>query len=93
MTPHRTGMSKRKFPIKPSKCLSTHGGAGYVAGSYWENGSIVCGACGTRIKNPSSTGGFRNHPTYPDFIRGLPKELTRWGAREKYTPKWWEFWK
>jgi len=39
------------------KCLSTHGGAGYATGSYWDGDDIICGACGERIKNPTPTGG------------------------------------
>ena len=60
--------TKRKFPIKPKDCRSTHGAAGYLAGSYWENGAIVCIACGTRIENPRPTGYRQGVPTYPDFI-------------------------
>jgi hypothetical protein len=37
-------------------CLSTHGGAGYGTGSYWDGYSIVCGGCGLRIDNPPPTG-------------------------------------
>lgn len=43
--------NKRKFPVKPSECLSTHGAAGFAAGSYIENGYVVCAACGTKINN------------------------------------------
>lgn len=49
-------MSDKQFPISPSKCLSTHGGSGYAAGSYWEDGVMICGLCGTRIANPRPTG-------------------------------------
>ena len=38
-------------------CKSTHGSSGYAPGSYWDNGAIICGACGFRIKNPNPTGG------------------------------------
>jgi len=37
-------------------CLSTHGGCGYAAGSYWDDDVIVCGACGFRIEDPPPTG-------------------------------------
>ena len=71
--------------IKPEDCPSTHGGAGYSFGSYWEGEDIVCGLCGTRIHNPVPTGYMviklslfrriffkekeKTKPTYPDFIR------------------------
>jgi len=90
---------KRKFPVKPEECLSTHGGSGYSSGSYWDNGAIVCGSCGTRIKQPKATSGFMEQPIYPDFIIGLPYKFTREGARERIKQlehdnrKWYEFWK
>ena len=65
-------------------CPSTHGGAGYAEGSYWDDGAIVCGICKYRIENPHPTGGrwvpaegFIDrllgrgewvHDCYPDFI-------------------------
>ena len=66
-------------------CTSTHGGAGYAYGSYWDGYDIICGGCGYRIKNPAPTGGRwvaekgfwnrlfgRGHDeyTWPDFIKG-----------------------
>lgn len=66
-------------------CNSTHGGAGYAYGSYWDGDVIVCGSCGYRIENPSPTGGKwvrekgwrgwllnRGHwePTWPDWLGG-----------------------
>ena len=86
---------KKKFPIKPKGCLSTHGGAGYSIGDYWDKGAIVCGACGTRIENPPPTGGYNGTPTYPDFIKNIPIEKTSWGLRylEQQNKKWWEFWR
>jgi len=44
------------FLVKPSNCLSTHGGSGYAPGSYWNGNAIVCGFCGTKIENPPPTG-------------------------------------
>ena len=85
---------KKKFPVKPRKCLSTHGGAGYSLGDYWDNGAIVCGACGTRIESPHPTGGFNGIPTYPSFISGIPLNKTSEGLhREEDKKKWWQFWK
>lgn len=46
-------------------CLSTHGGAGYAYGTYWDGGALVCGLCGTRIENPPPTG-------YRTVYRSLP---------------------
>ena len=43
--------------ISPEECLSTHGGSGYAAGSYWNGDAIICGACDFRIENPQPTGG------------------------------------
>ncbi len=37
--------------------MSTHGGAGYVDGSYWKGDKIVCGACGVEISDPYPNGG------------------------------------
>lgn len=65
-------------------CISTHGGAGYSSGDYWDSYDIICGACGTRITNPRPTGGRtvykkgwrglfdkgRQEPTWPEFIGG-----------------------
>ena len=35
------------FPVKPGDCISTHGGGGYVQGSYVRHdGKVVFGACG-----------------------------------------------
>ena len=86
---------KRKFPLKPSQCMSTHGGAGYSIGSFWDNGAIVCGACGTRRENPPPTGGHNGIPTYPSFIRGIPLDKTNDGLRwmKESRRKWWQFWK
>jgi hypothetical protein len=42
--------------MKTGVCFSTHGGAGYASGSYWDGTAIVCGACGARIENPRPTG-------------------------------------
>jgi hypothetical protein len=39
-----------------SPCPSTHGGAGYVVGTYWDGTALICGLCGTRIDNPPPTG-------------------------------------
>lgn len=40
------------FPCKPEDCLSTHGGAGYVLGSFIdEEGNVVCGLCGGLCNN------------------------------------------
>ena len=47
----------KNFLLPPSECLSTHGGAGYASGSYFDGDDIICGWCGTRIKNPEPTGG------------------------------------
>ena len=71
-------------------CNSTHGGAGYADGSYWDGDAIVCGICEYRIENPYPTGaqwvpatGLKNRllgrgemvGTYPDFILSKkPKE-------------------
>lgn len=65
------------------QCLSTHGGAGYAPGSRWDNGAIICGACGERIENPPPIATSKNgEPLYPDFIDGLPREKTiRRGGR------------
>ena len=86
-------MKKRKFPVKPSKCLSTHGGAGYSIGDFWDNGAIVCGGCGTRIVNPHPTGSKNGIPTYPVFIINIPSNKTNEGLRwqEEKIKKWWEF--
>lgn len=89
-------MKKRKFPIKKGQaCPSTHGGAGYCGGDYWDNGVIVCSFCGTRIKNPNPTGGYKDTPTYPSFIGGVPPEKTSEGLREieKNQKKWYQFWR
>lgn len=37
-------------------CNSSHGGAGYADGSYWNGDAIICGICGYRIENPPATG-------------------------------------
>ena len=72
------------------KCLSTHGGAGYAPGSYWDGYDIVCGECGERIVNPIPTGsrivyygGFlglfqkaREEPKWPSWLRG--KRGVKW---------------
>jgi len=39
------------FPIKPGDCLSTHGGAGYCIGDYFDGDKIVCCLCGA-VLNP-----------------------------------------
>jgi hypothetical protein len=66
------------------ECLSTHGAAGYCAGSYWDGFDIICGGCGYRIKNPPPSGsrtiykkgllGLFNKgheiSTWPEFILG-----------------------
>jgi hypothetical protein len=48
------GREAGNWPIEPINCPSTHGGAGYISCSYhkFDEGVIVCGACGTRIKDP-----------------------------------------
>lgn len=67
-------------------CLSTHGGAGYTIGDYWDGDEIVCVLCGQHIKNPRPTSYriiepgilgyiFRGErkkliPDYPVFLRG-----------------------
>jgi len=66
-------------------CLSTHGGAGYAPGSYWDGDVIVCGQCGARIENPTSTGAHWMYlkdwtgwlmgrgywePTFPEWLGG-----------------------
>lgn len=47
------------------QCLSTHGGAGYTAGSYWDGDEIVC-PCGARfpegVPAPSWIAGERGKP-------------------------------
>jgi len=75
--------------------MSTHGGADYIMGSYWDNGAIVCAVCGTRIENPRPTGGYDETPTYPSFIGGIPLNKTSEGLRwrENNAKKWWQFWK
>lgn len=69
-------------------CLSTHGGSGYAAGSYWDGDVVVCGICGYRIEKPRPTGGRWVPATgfidrlrgrgewigvYPDFIKPQKK--------------------
>jgi hypothetical protein len=39
-----------------SPCPSTHGGAGYSVGTYWDGTALICGLCGARIENPQPTG-------------------------------------
>jgi hypothetical protein len=62
-------------------CVSTHGGAGYADGSYWDGFDIICGGCGYRIQNPAPIGGMMEHfgflgrqkrfiPTWPEWILG-----------------------
>ncbi len=80
-------MAESHATLAPKKCLSTHGGAGYSYGDYWDGNAIVCGFCGTRIENPHPTGsrwiqrpGFWNGilrrgdwvPQWPVFIKGIP---------------------
>jgi hypothetical protein len=80
--------------LKPEECLSTHM-AGFMYGSYWDGYDIICGACGSRIKNPFPTGGrlvyykFWENPLkwfkgeVKDFIPHWPSHLL--GIRgEKY---------
>jgi len=60
------------------QCLSTHGGAGYMSGSYWDGDAIVCICCGMRIENPAPTSyqciqyRFRENPI--KWLRGTVKE-------------------
>lgn len=75
-------VTSRSFPYYPATCSSTHGGAGYWPGSYWDGDAIVCGGCGVRIENPPPTGqkrvrarglrglfgGYRYVPTWPEWI-------------------------
>lgn len=87
---------KKQFPIKNGQlCPSTHGAAGYCAGDYWDNGSIICSLCGYRIENPPSTGAYFGQPTYPDFIKDIPSDKTSIGLRttERSKNKWYQFWK
>ena len=46
----------RVFPISPKDCISTHGAAGFMIGSYYDpqTREMVCGACGTRVKQWTS---------------------------------------
>lgn len=72
--------------IPAKHCLSTHGGAGYAPGAYWDGEVIVCGFCGARVENPPPTGYRLKRASflgrllyqekdiyvslYPDWIRG-----------------------
>jgi hypothetical protein len=60
-------------------CNSTHGGAGYASGSYWDGEDIICGECGYRITNPRPTGG---RIIYKKGIRGW------WGQIDHVEPRW-----
>jgi hypothetical protein len=64
-------------------CLSTHGGAGYAPGSYWRGTSIICGICGTEIKNPRPVGS--RWVWIPDHSF-LGRLLNR--GRGYWAPKW-----
>ena len=79
-------MKKRKFPIKPNKCLSTHGGSGFVIGSYMENGYVVCGECGTKIKRPQAVELANNS----EYIGGSRRSVRNY---EQNSKKWYQFWK
>lgn len=68
--------------IPPSLCPSTHGGAGYVMGSYWRGKAIVCGLCGVEIENPPPTG---RHWIYEKGWRGW---LLGRGYWEPIWPEW-----
>ena len=41
---------KRSYRIKPKDCISTHGGAGYIAGAFIKDDKVVCPACGTECE-------------------------------------------
>ncbi len=90
-------MGKATYYCKPEQCRSTHGGSGYVSGSYWDNGAIVCGMCGERIENPPPTGSFEAYqgadrvPTYPGWIGGIPAERTGRGLFEADRQTWWTY--
>lgn len=73
---------KNKFPIRPEECSSTHGGSGYVLGSYYENGSVICGACGMKC-DLVSVGTEQGEAVYPNYIIGIPYNMTREGKRVK----------
>ena len=49
---------------KTEWCRSTHGGAGYAPGSYWDGDVIICGWCGARIENPAPTGSYVEYYTF-----------------------------
>uniref|UniRef100_A0A6M3JL44 Uncharacterized protein n=1 Tax=viral metagenome TaxID=1070528 RepID=A0A6M3JL44_9ZZZZ len=42
--------------ISSQDCMSTHGAVGYANGSYFDGDDIICGVCGTRIRDPRPTG-------------------------------------
>jgi len=55
--------------IDPKDCRSTHGGAGYAAGSYKDGDVMVCGTCGTRIENPSPRYHTYAHYTFKEALK------------------------
>jgi hypothetical protein len=62
-------MSVQILSTKP--CPSTHGLDGYALGSYWDGDDIICGYCGTRIKNPIAFGrDAHGQIKFPDWISG-----------------------
>lgn len=69
---------KSRFPIKPSKCPSTHGGAGYAPmTTINKKGQAVCGLCGTVCSIiPTRSNSFMLHE--------LPLPTDK---------KWYQFWK
>ena len=64
----------KNFLVEPKHCISTHGGSGYAPGSYWDNGVMVCGACGTRIDKPRSTGENEKFVSYGSVKIEKPKK-------------------
>lgn len=78
---------RRVFVVTPERCLSTHGGGGYTYGSFYEDGKIVCGLCGTRCDTQSTA-------NIPEFIAGVPYALTKEGKKDarRAEKRWWEVW-
>ncbi len=73
-------MRKKQFLIKQKDCYSTHGGSGYINGSYWDGYDIICIACGKRIKNPPPHRWDRPLPFWKalkEWISGKPTFITK----------------
>jgi hypothetical protein len=62
-------------------CLSTHGGSGYASGTHWDNGKLICGACGAIIENPNPTGArFVHEKGWRGWLLGCGHWVDRYGS-------------